>query len=93
MKFSTPLGFITYRQVLEKDRTEYTNNETFWQSKIWIQIDCIRVHEKFKKHGKTLLNEFITSKKRNIVLNAVLSITISHSNLYNSGTSNKGSNK
>jgi len=71
LKFSTPHGFITYRQVLEEDKIEFTINEAFWQSKIWIQIDCIRVHEKFKKHGKTLLNEFITSKKRNIVLNAV----------------------
>ena len=72
MKYTNNYGFIEFNIV--KDKYEFEDESSkFWDKiEYWIEIDQVRVKEKFKGNGTKLMKDFINSlQNTGIVLNAV----------------------
>lgn len=72
--FKHKLGKVDYSDITKDKRYEFDDeNSEFWnKADKWIEIDLIRVNEKYKGFGKIVLNDFLKTLPENagIVLNA-----------------------
>jgi hypothetical protein len=73
--FKTKDGFVNFKKITKDNRYEFEDeNDSFWdKTNDWIEIDVLRVNEKFKGKGSILLKQFINKLPEGgtgIVLNA-----------------------